>query len=198
MQPSNISVVFESFRFVESEDSYCSTLDADLCLRVVVVAADDPCTWCIWWFICGGELVGYVRRTTVTDFESCFAKVLSNTSAYMPPSPLGTSYFPLDTLLASQIPYQNTGLSPMLLSFSVAVEDAFRDVCDSFSVSSGRIAGVGGGSKVNEGNLRVGALPWPGCLKIPKLMDFFCGSMLKKIVCSASTSTQRTRYDLLR
>ena len=85
----------------------------------------------------------------------------------------------------------------MLLSFSVAVEDAFRGECSSFAGSPERILGGGGGSKVNEGNFGVGALPWPGCLKMPKLIDFFCGSMLKKIVCSSSTFTQRTRYDLL-
>ena len=104
-------------------------------------------------------MVGYVNRTNVTDFESCFANVLSNTSAYMPPSPLRTSYFPEDTLLASQTPYQDTGLSPIPCSFSVAVEDAVFDVCDSFSVSPRREPGVGGGSKVRDGNFGVGALP---------------------------------------
>lgn len=46
---------------------------------------------------------------------------------------------------------------------------------DSAWVSPGRRLGVGGGSNVEEGSLGVGVLSTPGCLKIPKLIDFFCG-----------------------
>lgn len=42
-------------------------------------------------------------------------------------------------------------------------------------VSPGRRLGVGGGSNVEEGSLGVGVLSTPGCLKMPKLIDFFCG-----------------------
>lgn len=73
-------------------------------------------------------MVGYVKGTNVTDLENCLANVLSKTRAYIPPSPFGTSYFPVDTLLASHVPYHDIGFSPMLFNFSVAVEDAFRDV----------------------------------------------------------------------
>ena len=71
---------------------------------------------------------GYVNRTKVTDLENCFEKVLSKTSAYMPPSPFGTSYVPVDTLLASQVPYQVMDFNPILRSFSVAVEEALCEV----------------------------------------------------------------------
>lgn len=69
----------------------------------------------------------------------------------------------------------------MFFNFSVALEDAFREVDDSAWVSPGRRLGVGGkfgikiGSNVEEGSLGVGVLSTPGCLKIPKLIDFFCG-----------------------
>ena len=55
--------------------------------------------------------------------------------------------------------------------------------------------GVCGGSKVEDGRFGVGALPEPGCLKMPKLIDFLSGRILQEIVCSALTLTQRTRYD---
>ena len=54
---------------------------------------------------------------------------------------------------------------------------------------------MGGGSKVDDGRFGVGALPEPGCLKMPKLMDFLSGRILQEMVCSALTLTQRTRYD---
>lgn len=63
----------------------------------------------------------------------------------------------------------------MFFNFSAALEDAFREVDDSGCVSPGRRFGVGGGSNVEEGSLGVGVLSTPGCLKIPKLIDFFCG-----------------------
>ena len=71
--------------------------------------------------------MGYVNKTNVADLANDLAKVLSNTRAYIPPSSRGTSYVPVDTLFASHVPYQDTGLSPMLFSFSVAVDDAFFD-----------------------------------------------------------------------
>ena len=71
--------------------------------------------------------MGYVNKTKVADLANDLAKVLSKTRAYIAPSFLGTSYVPVDTLFASQVPYQDTGLSPMLLSFSVAVDDAFLE-----------------------------------------------------------------------
>lgn len=60
----------------------------------------------------------------------------------------------------------------MLFNFSVAVEDTFREVDTS---SPKRNPGVGGGSKVEEGSRGVGAFPEPGCLKMPKLIDFLWG-----------------------
>ena len=83
----------------------------------------------------------------------------------------------------------------MLFNFSVAVDDALLDEWDPWAASSGCKAGVGGGSKVDDGSLGVGAAPGPGCLKIPKLIDFLSGLILQDIVCSAFTFTQRTRYD---
>lgn len=69
--------------------------------------------------------MGYVNKTNVADLANDLAKVLSKTRAYIPPSLGGTSYVPVDTLFASHVPYQDTGLSPILFSFSVAVDDAF-------------------------------------------------------------------------
>lgn len=64
----------------------------------------------------------------------------------------------------------------MLFNFSVAVEDAFREVeASSPRRNPNTGVGVGGGSKVDEGSRGVGAFPEPGCLKIPKLIDFFWG-----------------------
>ena len=72
---------------------------------------------------------GYLNKTNVTVFENCFENVLSKTNAYMPPSPFGTSYVPVDTLLASQVPCHDMDFSPILFSFSVAaVEEAWREV----------------------------------------------------------------------
>lgn len=34
---------------------------------------------------------------------------------------------------------------------------------------------------------------WPGCLKMPKLMDFLCGWMLQEMVWAGLTDTQRTK-----
>ena len=48
---------------------------------------------------------------------------------------------------------------------------------------------------MDDGNLGVGAAPGPGCLKMPKLIDFLSGLILQDIVCSAFAFTQRTRYD---
>lgn len=127
--------------------------------------------------------------------ENCFAKVLSKTKAYIPPSFLGMSYFPVATRLASQMPYHEIGLRPMLFSFSVAVDEALRDECGSAGRSLGLMPGVGGGSKVEDGSFGIGPASGPGCLKMPKLMDFLSGRMLHDIVCSALACTQRTRYD---
>jgi hypothetical protein len=56
--------------------------------------------------------------------------------------------------------------------------------------------GVGGTeSKVaEEGRFEVVVLV-PGCLNMPKLIDFLCGCMLQEMVCAGETLTQRTRYD---
>lgn len=72
--------------------------------------------------------MGYVNRTKVADLANDLAKVLSNTRAYMAPSFCGTSYVPVETLFASHVPYHDTGFSPMLFSFSVAVDDEVFDV----------------------------------------------------------------------
>lgn len=69
--------------------------------------------------------MGYVNKTKIADLANDLAKVLSKTRAYIAPSFLGTSYVPVDTLFASHTPYQDTGLSPILFSFSVALDDAF-------------------------------------------------------------------------
>ncbi len=71
--------------------------------------------------------MGYVNRTKVADLANDLAKVLSKTRAYIAPSFGGTSYVPVDTLFASHVPYQDTGLSPIAFNFSVAVDDAFFD-----------------------------------------------------------------------
>ena len=71
--------------------------------------------------------MGYVSRTKVADLAIDLEKVLSKTKAYIPPSFTGMSYVPVDTLFASHFPYQDIGLSPILFSFSVAVDDAFLD-----------------------------------------------------------------------
>lgn len=58
-----------------------------------------------------------------------------------------------------------------------------------------RRPGVGGASKVDDGRFGVRAWPDPGCLKMPKLRDFFSGRILQEMVCSSLTLTQRTMYD---
>ena len=139
--------------------------------------------------------MGYVSRTKVALLDTVFEKVLSKTSANIPPSFCGTSYLPVDTLLASQAPYHEMGLRPKLFSFSTAVDCAFRAGCGAPDRSSGFSPGVGGASKVEEGSFGAGAFSEPGCLKMPKLIDFLSGLTLQEIVCSALTLTQRTRYD---
>lgn len=115
-------------------------------------------------------------RTKVAVFEVCLEKVLSNTSAYIAPPSAGTSYFPVDTLSASHFPCQAIKMSPMLLSFSIAVDDTFAEVERSLDVPLGRSPGVSGDSNVDvEEGLGVMERPLPGCLKSPKLIDFLCG-----------------------
>jgi len=115
-------------------------------------------------------------RTKVAVFEVCFEKVLSKTSAYIAPPFTGTSYFPVDTFSASHLPYHEIKISPMLLSLSIAEDEAFAALRGSFGAPIGRTPGVGGGSivEVAEG-LGVIERPFPGCLKRPKLIDFLCG-----------------------
>lgn len=119
--------------------------------------------------------MGKVRSTKVTDLENCFAKVLSKTRPYMPPSSLETSHRPVVTLLASHVPCQYISLSPMLFNFSAAAEEVFRCWRGSCITSVGCRPGVSGPSKVDKGSLGVGAMPAPGCLKMPNRMDFLCG-----------------------
>lgn len=144
-------------------------------------------------------------RTNVAVFDIVFENVLSNTSAYIPPSPLGTLYTPWEILSASHFPIHDFGLKPMLFNFSVAVDEAFLDPGSAalslslFSFSSRSVdsrSGVGGGSKVDAEPMDGVEFPpvcWPGCLKMPKLIDFLCGWMLHEIVWSDFTFTQRTR-----
>ena len=124
-------------------------------------------------------MVGCVIRTKLTVLEVCFEKVLSNTIPYMPSSPSGTSYCPIVTLSASHLPVHATDFSPMACSFSMTFPILVEARLDSF-VGASSNPGVGG--KVCEGSSvsgagRFGVSPFlvPGCLKMPKLMLFFCG-----------------------
>lgn len=136
-------------------------------------------------------------RTKVAVLETFFEKVLSNTSPYMPPSPVGTAYVPMDTMSASHLPCQCTCFSPMADSFSSTTVRSLREVEDPRPrVVGGSRPGVEGpASKVAEEGRGVAPVAVPGCLKMPKLTDFLWGCMLQEIVCPAETLTQRTRYD---
>lgn len=83
-------------------------------------------------------------------------------------------------------------------SFSRTTVLSFLDVeAPRPRVTGGSRVGVPGpASKVAEGG-RCGAAPvaFPGCLKMPKLIDFLCGCTLQDIVCPDETFTHRTRYD---
>lgn len=90
----------------------------------------------------------------------------------------------MDTQPGSHVPYHEIGFNPIAFNFSVAEDDAFLEPWQSCEASAGRTPGVGGGSNVEEGSFGVGALPAPGCLKIPKLMALLCpcGCMLQEMV----------------
>ena len=144
--------------------------------------------------------MGYVISTNVTVFETCFEKVLSNTSPYMPPSLSATSKLPMDTFSASHLPTHATDFMPSFSSFSTTDTSSFlnanRDGLRSpFSSSCCETSnpGVVGGS----GGFEVGSptLVPPGCLKTPKLSDFLCGCMLQEIVLPAETLIHRIKYD---
>ena len=136
--------------------------------------------------------------TNVAVFDTVLENVLSNTSPYMPPSPSGTSYVPIETFSASHFPAHWTCFRPMADSFSSTNVFSLREVeMPRPRVGGTSSAGVEGPvSKVaEEGRFGVAPLVWPGCLKMPKLIDFLWGCMLQEIVCPAETLTQRTRYD---
>ena len=83
----------------------------------------------------------------------------------------------------------------MAVSFSRAAEEEVVGGTPSPLASKGFREGVEGASIVDTGDFGVGALPGPGCLKMPKLMDFLFGCTLHEMECSALTLTHRTRYD---
>jgi hypothetical protein len=137
-------------------------------------------------------------RTKVAVFETVFEKVLSKTRPYMPPPPSGTSYVPIDTLSASHFPAQCTCFSPIADSFSKTNVLSLREVEAPRPRVGGTSRAWGGGPASNvleEGRFGVAPLVAPGCLKMPKFIDFLCGCMLQEMVWAGETSTQRTRYD---
>jgi hypothetical protein len=137
-------------------------------------------------------------RTKVACFDTVLEKVLSKTSPYMPPSPVGTSYVPSDTWSASHFPCHCTFFKPIADNFSNTTVLSFLDVDSPRTRRPGTSRpGVGGPvSKVAErGRCGVAPVADPGCLKMPKFSDFLWGCTLQDIVCPAETFTQRTRYD---
>jgi hypothetical protein len=139
-------------------------------------------------------------RTKVAVLETVLEKVLSKTSPYMPPSPGGTSYVPMDTKSASHFPCQCTCLSPMAASLSNTTVLSFRDVeAPRPRVVGGSRVGVPGPASTvaEEGSCGVAPVAAPGCLKMPKLIDFLWGWTLQDMVCPEETFTHRTRYDCL-
>ena len=96
---------------------------------------------------------------------------------------------PDETLFASHDPCQRINLNPELFNFSMALDDAFLDEEASVWASSGRRPGVCGSSNVDDWRLGVGARPAPGCLKMPKLIDFLSGRMLQDMVWSGFALT---------
>src|SRR4051794_5595148 len=82
----------------------------------------------MWWPDLGAAFVGYVMRTKVAVLETVLLNVLSKTRPYMPPSPAGTSYVPMETRSASHFPCQCTCFSPMADSFSSTTVRSFLDV----------------------------------------------------------------------
>ena len=60
----------------------------------------------------------------------------------------------------------------MLFNFSVAADDGDFDERGSCGASLACKFGVGGPSNVEEGSFGVGAMPAPGCLKMPNCIDF--------------------------
>src|SRR5215469_2711406 len=118
----------------------------------------------------------------------------------MPPSPSGTSYLPMETLSPSHLPGHATHFRPMASSFCTTVLFSFL-LAGVFglglaTVSSLGVTGVEGMSGVETGGRFVVGIELfqPGCLKMPKLSDFFSGWMLHAIVCPPETWSQRTRY----
>lgn len=147
----------------------------------------------------GAAFVGYVMRTKVACLPVVLEKVLSKTSPYMPPSPVGTSYVPSETWSASHLPCHCTCFSPIADSFSSTIVRSFLDVDSPRprvpGTSSAGVEGPAASNVAEEGKCGVAPVAVPGCLKMPKLIDFLCGCTLHDIVCPAETLTQRTRYD---
>jgi hypothetical protein len=143
--------------------------------RLVELPMALACAYRIWCPDLGGAFVGYVMRTKVACFDTVLEKVLSKTSPYMPPSPVGTSYVPNDTWSASHFPCHCTCFSPIADSFSNTTVLSFLDVDN----PRPRVVGTsspgveGPASKVAEdGRCGVAPVAFPGCLNMPKLMDF--------------------------
>lgn len=134
----------------------------------------------------------YVISTKLAVLPSCLEKVLSKTRPYIPPSPSGTSYFPMDTLSPSHFPAHATHFSPMPSSFCLKTVLSFL-VCAfplPFAIGSSRgVAGVEGSSEDGTaGRFDSGRAAFPpGCLKMPKLRDFLFGCRLHAIVWPAET-----------
>lgn len=125
--------------------------------------------------------------TKVTFFDICFECVLSNTMPYMPPAPSGTSKRPVLTISASHLPVQETHFMPMLSSFSVTEAGSPFVVVVVVAAAEGRAALplldlLSFSVAVWKELLSDGEdesweaveepLVEPGCLNMPKLMDF--------------------------
>lgn len=138
-------------------------------------------------------MTGCVIKTKFTVLDVCLEKVLSKTSPYVPLSPLGTSYLPSDTLSDVHFPAHVTNLRPMLSNFSTTLTELADPRRALFSDDPSRPGVGGGGSMVSEvGSVGVRPFLVPGCLKIPKLILFFCGCRDHDIVCCSATWTHRT------
>lgn len=114
-------------------------------------------------------------RTKVAVLETVLEKVLSKTRPYMPPSPGGTAYVPMETWSASHFPCHCTCFRPMAESFSWTMLRSFLvvDAPRMRVAGTSRVGVAGPLSKVVEAG-RCGVIPVevPGCLKMPKLSDF--------------------------
>lgn len=134
----------------------------------------------------------YVIKTKFAILPTCLENVLSKARPYMPPSPAGTSYFPIETLSPSHFPAHATHFNPMPSSFCLKTLLSFLVWALPLPFARGSSCGVAGVDRSSEdgtgGRLDKERLAFPpGCLKMPKLRDFLCGCRLHEIVWPAET-----------